>query len=311
MLASMLDRHSEVRAFTGEDNFFEHLAGVTGILRALQAADEESLIERVIHELAFGVDPALSETERRLLLDTLRNHGDVQDSRVHYATGKAALADRVGASRWAQKAASYIFHVDAILETFPKARIVFLVRNPLDLAASMRRRGEWANVGRMLWGWNAGVKRALKRRSAHARNVRIFRYEDFVSSPEEEGRKVFSFCNLEFESECLDVVHVNRSEQPYVRDSESVGLNTSRVFYYPSILRSSEEMAVRVFVSSDMLSRLYPDLPDPPTKPSLFHVIKIIQITLSSVGTVVREHGQLFTEDPMYVLRRIQKRLSG
>lgn len=307
MLASILNRHPDVRAFAGEDTFFEHV-------RALEAADPEARVERVVRELAFGADPALASRERQRLTEALRD--DVRtvegspSARALYATGKNVLARQDDTARWAQKATSYVFHVDAVLDTFPRAKIIFLVRNPLDLAASMRRRGVWTGVGRTLWGWNAGVRRALEHRTAYPDRFRVVRYEDLVSSPEVEARQIFAFCNLSFSPEFLNVAHVNRSEEPYTQDSASTGLTASRVFYYPDVLAPGEVAAIRLLASSPLLDELYPDLPSPSAASAPSCLAAATQIALSGLATMVHDHGRRLVDDPLHTLRRIGKRLS-
>jgi len=303
MLASMLGNHPEVRAFTGEGTFFEHID-------ALERMPLQRRVGQITQEIAHGDDPPLSKDEQASVRQDLEASLDASPTAAElYARGKEALTRREGRTRWVQKATSYVFQVDSILRRFPKAHILFLVRNPLDLAASAQRRGQWKHIGRTIWGWNTGVERALGYRDQHPDSVMTIRYEDLVSSPEREARRVCSFCGLTYDEACLHIAHVNRSEQPYTQKSKESGLNTSRVFYYRDVLSSAQEMAVRRLVSTQLADELYPDLPSPPTGPSIMHTLYAgMMMGISGLFTL-RDQSQSLVRRPAHTVRRIRKRV--
>jgi hypothetical protein len=206
MLATMLGRHPEVYAFTGEGNFFEHIDSI-------RAEAYEARRDQVVHEIVHGADPVLGDDLQETLRTHLRDETERRGAVGLYAEGKAALTRRNGAERWVQKATSYVFHVERILEVFPAARLLFLARNPLDLAASVHRRGHFENqIARTVWGWNAGLRQALDWADNQPSNVRVCRYENVVQRPKEKLKEITDFCGLSFSSDCLDIPHVNPSE---------------------------------------------------------------------------------------------------
>lgn len=206
-----------------------------------------------------------------------------------------------------QKATSYVFYVEDILRALPDARLVFLLRNPLDLAASLKRRGEGKRLLRMIWGWNEGLR--IARTWADDRRVLLLCYEDLVQRPEKHLREVCSFVDLPFDGSLLEVPHVNRSETPYNQDGDEKGLNASRVQYYAEVLSPEEEAVVRHWAESGPLQSIYPDLPAPREA----GVGRTLGTTVWALGqtlqTLAADHASALLENPGHVLDRIRRRI--
>lgn len=249
MLARMLGRHDQFRAFCGEGTFFERLPA----LKKASPSERRRAVAREISGGELSADEVLGHIQRRA------GHSD--RALHHYLAAKRGLTEEAGASRWVQKATSYVFHVPEILEHLPKAQILFLVRNPLDLAASTKRRGAKPGWLRMIWGWNRGIRRARKLEGAYPEHIRLVRYEDLVVAPTDTFREICEFCGVSFQEDCMDIPHVNRSETPFNQQSESRGTSTDRVFYFTDVLSPSEQTVVERLVASEPLQQLYPDLP--------------------------------------------------
>jgi hypothetical protein len=162
MLATVLGRHPEVYAFTGEESFFEHWNSMP---------HDQHIVHRVVREIEGGsdmedvpgVEELLSRNFPHPLAQFLREKvGPGASPLGLYLRGKQRVAASNGADRWAQKATSYAFYIEDILQAIPSSRLIFLLRNPLDLTASLKRRGGWSHVLRMVWGWNRGTGHVQK-----------------------------------------------------------------------------------------------------------------------------------------------------
>lgn len=302
MLATMLGQHPQVYASTGEGAFFERIDSING-----EATKQRR--QRVVREIAHGSHPVLGEDLQRTLRTHLRKETQHRQAADLYAEGKAVLTERNGAVRWAQKATSYVFYVERILEAFANARLIFLVRNPLDLAASVQRRGEFWNIARMLWGWNVGVRRALQWENKCPANVQIHRYEDLVRHPEKELRAIKGFCKLEYSPDCLEIPHINPSEDPYTETGEASGPNASRVFYYPDVLTPTNEMAVRTLASQELLEEFYPDLPSPRDAYDWRGWQRAGILVGGSIVQAARQHAGTVFQNPGRTVRRLKNRL--
>ena len=298
MLATLLGRHPEVCAFTGEGTFFEHRA-------TIEQMDDPR--PRIVEEVADGADPPLGHDMRRQIAEHFPDE-QVPSSAVDlYAAAKSVVATAAGAERWVQKATSYVFHVEDLLAALPAARLVFLVRNPLDLAASLKRRGERRRLLRMVWGWNRGVR--IVQRWADDRRVLLLRYEDLVQHADERLRKVCRFADLRFDEALLEVPHVNRSETPYSRGGEEKGLDASRIHYYRDVLTPEEEVVVRAWTETTRLQSTYPDLPDAREARSGARMAATVRSLGQTLQTLVADHASMLMRDPRHVLDRIRRRI--
>jgi hypothetical protein len=229
-----------------------------------------------------------------------------------YALGMRDVLERFGKERWAQKATSYIFSAEDILATFPRARLIFLVRNPLDLAASTaRRNGSFRHTVRLAMGWNRGVREALRLQAEVPAVFRIVRYEDLVRDSQRVVREVCAFCALAFDVSYLDVPHVNKSDTPYNKESQRRGLSASRVYYYHDMLSSAEEAAVRLAVDTAALRRLYPELVASTGEPSPSERFKGMALLAGSAGVLVAQEGKRLAAAPSRNAMRIAYRLRG
>jgi hypothetical protein len=229
-----------------------------------------------------------------------------------YVLGMQEVMERLGKRRWVQKATSYIFLADDILRTFPRATLIFLARNPLDLAASTaKRNGTSRHTLRLALGWNRGVKRALRLRAERPESFLLLRYEDLVTDPESVIQETCAFCDLPYDASYLDIPHVNKSDSPYNRSSERRGLSASRVFYYRDLLSPTEEAAVRLATDDALLRDLYPEL-DAANGPSGGRArVRALGLLASSAALLVSKEGKRIVEAPLRSVRRITDRFGS
>ncbi len=298
MLATLLGRHEEVFAFTGEGTFFEHYA---------TDPDTERKTEWIAQKVIRGANTPLGEDVRQQVRDHLAQESGSSSTVRRYTAGKTIVARMNGATRWVQKATSYIFHVDAIFRAIPDARVIFLIRNPFDLTASLKRRGEWRRMLRMIWGWNRGVAVAESwKDDPRFLNVR---YEDLVEKPEPTLREICQFVDLPFEETLLKVPHVNRSETPYNTESSTTGLDDSRVYYYRDVLSPEEEAVVRAWTDAECLQSTYPNLPEPREHRAARQVSSTVRAVGGLVQTLAADHAATLVQNPGHVLDRILRRI--
>ncbi len=92
-----------------------------------------------------------------------------------------------------------------IIRLFPNAKFVFLWRHPLAVVASIN---ETFGGGRWHVHFNKidlydGLAALISAYQAHSRQVCALRYEDLVTAPETEWRRVFDYLELPFSPELL------------------------------------------------------------------------------------------------------------
>lgn len=307
MLATLLGQHPDVYAFTGEGTFFEHWDTISKSPRTAYRVIQEIEGGRTMKDVADLEDLISGDSQHPLVQFFRKEIGLEQAALELYRHGKQRITEASGAKRWAQKATSYAFYVEDILKSLPTSRLIFLLRNPLDLGASLKRRGNWARVLRMMWGWNRGV-RIMHQWKGDGR-VLLLRYEDLVRKPEPLLRKVCSFAGLSFNEALLEVPHVNRAETPYNTESSAKGLDDSRVYCYRDVLSPEEEAVVRSWADTDRLQSAYPDLPTP----RVHGAARQIGLTLQAVGGLIQtlavDHTSSLVQNPRHVLERIRRRI--
>lgn len=174
-----------------------------------------------------------------------------------------AIAARLTSNRfWVQKATSYITMAEEIIESMPESKMVYMMRNPYDIFASMRRRQD--TVGKIIGAsvsWNVGARIAQRLQQEHPDRMHLIRYEALVSEPELIIRKLCDFLCEEYDASLLDVEHVNPSENKYKVVEGRRGFNKSRLYYYANNLSKTEIAAMDLLVDQKLIRSHYPDLP--------------------------------------------------
>jgi hypothetical protein len=115
------------------------------------------------------------------------------------------VADRLGKPRWGDKSLHTERHAEEILEAYPGARILHMVRDPRDRYASVLvrwkvRRGD---VGAGTAAWLDSVELGERSQRRHPDQYRIVRYESLVRAPLETLHRVCEFIDEPYREEML------------------------------------------------------------------------------------------------------------
>ena len=124
-----------------------------------------------------------------------------------------AYAAQAGKVRWGDKTPHYVHHIGALLEVWPAARFVILVRDGRDVALSVARmpfgpNNAWAAAS---W-WARGIRAGQRAQAEHPDAVMTVRYEDLVSDPQRWVPEVCAFTGLEFTPEMLAIEKADRKK---------------------------------------------------------------------------------------------------
>ena len=145
-----------------------------------------------------------------------------------------AYAAKAGKTRWGDKTPHYVHHIDELLELWPNARFVVLVRDGRDVALSLRRlpfgpNNAWAAAQ---W-WSRGIRVGQRAVQMHPDAVMVVRYEDLVGEPADVVPRICAFLGLGFEEKMLAIERVDRrkiiSEQRGWFPTLFDGIHTSAV----------------------------------------------------------------------------------
>jgi hypothetical protein len=194
---SLINDHGEI-AIAPEIHFLDHW--MPKFRRIDIAREFDSFWTSFIlgkHFPRLGIDP--QQTRSVILAD------EPPSWRHIFRTLHAQHAEHLARPRWGEKTPVYFRHIGQLLDWFPGASIVFLLRDPRGLAASHKAVDtEWADLdpSHVARSWMESV-RILSSWSVEPR-VRLFRYEDIVTAPTQTLAELFRFLGSEYEPTLTD-----------------------------------------------------------------------------------------------------------
>jgi hypothetical protein len=117
-----------------------------------------------------------------------------------------------GAQRLVEKTPQHTQWIRHLKVAFPRAQFLYVVRHPVDVFASYRRRfasdpvgSPWANVdvAAFCQRWHANLASVRALAGTRLTRVLIVRYEDLVASSEPTVRRILAHLGVPFEEACL------------------------------------------------------------------------------------------------------------
>lgn len=229
MLGRVFGNHSEVYTF-GELHFFENQIDATVVRDRPQWQESKrvQLLERLITSTRDGffnkVVPGRYSSDIGHILAESNSTDPVSTyaAFLHYETRRNQKKIPC------EQTPRYLFFASEILDAFPDAKIVNMVRDPRDVLLSQKNKWRrrflgakniplreafraWVNYHpytiTMLW---LSALRKAQQMESHPRFISI-RFEDLLKKPEITIRTLCEFADLPFEVEMLDVPHVGSS----------------------------------------------------------------------------------------------------
>ena len=155
------------------------------------------LLERLFASKRFSyLGVAREDVESRFASAGGRTH------RSLFTAMMDAYASMMGRRRWGEKTPDHFRWIGTLLEWFPRARMIFVVRDPRAMAASLRRvpwgRDDAASHADL---WTRAIEQ-LERWLPDER-VTYVRYCDYVCSPAEEAERLCSHIGERFDERVL------------------------------------------------------------------------------------------------------------
>jgi hypothetical protein len=224
LVRGILNAHSAV-SIAAETHYFDDIRARLGekARQPLAPSDAEA-VERYFLALGDKVygqegDPSASTLDVERLRAEARDRGGTADS---YFEAFCVLRMReLDRSRWGEKTPRHVFRIDEMLDAWPDAQVVCLVRDPRAVVASYRdwKRGKPAStsadrkravrsynivVNALLWkGAMEASQQAVSRHGPG--RVQLVRYEELVSEPEATLRRLTDWLGIAYEESMLDV----------------------------------------------------------------------------------------------------------
>jgi hypothetical protein len=217
LISRIIGSHARI-AVPFESHFYKDFAGWRGLYRDLGKRKNRDRLLRDLLQSAHlrAWDPRVDE---QAASDLIEASGRFDFSGVVAGIMKA-WSRAQGKERWGEKTPAHIFFAEEILDGFPDAQFVHIVRDGRDVAVS------WKQVpfgpkhvfpSAMRWVDVLEAGRKLKEKLG-ARQYLELRYEDLLSNPEQVVQGVCKFLNETYSSEMLTFY---RSQDKYPTDARN------------------------------------------------------------------------------------------
>lgn len=119
----------------------------------------------------------------------------------------ASYAEARGKPRWGDKTPPYILHIETISRLLPRARFIHIIRDVRDVALSLSDKwfGPGPDVALAAAFWRDRIVSAREQASRIPKDCYLeLRYEDLITAPEKELRRIAGFIDLPFHSAMLN-----------------------------------------------------------------------------------------------------------
>ena len=196
LLRGLLGQHPRIRIPSTETDFFPFLVRWVREHGLPEQPDAfATLFEELRHGPYFTLRPGAAEFDWREWREHCAGRYDAAglfEGFVRYETGSGAQTSCI----WGDKSPAYTRHVGALLEHFPHARVVHIVRDVRDYCLSIRK--AWnKDIRRAAYQWGCDVGYAHRICRGHPRCIEL-RYEELVQAPQEQMRRLSEFLQIEF-----------------------------------------------------------------------------------------------------------------
>ena len=153
-----------------------------------------------------------------------------------------AYARKVGKQRWADQTEGIERFAELILESYPDARFIHMVRDPRDRFEAILARdlGAHNRLGVESARWNQSWDLGRDLQARFPERYRIIKYEDMVREPAEVMASVCDFIGEEFDPRIVSLRYVARFKDHDVNNSQGSPLSESFIGRYKTGLTASQ-----------------------------------------------------------------------
>ncbi len=244
---AVINGHSGI-ALAGETHYFDDLRPRMAEPDSRRLTEQEHVECQdyfvALSHRPFGHegDPARGWLDRGVLAARADSLGSTADA--YFEAYCRIVAEREDAGRWGDKTPRHVFRISDILTRYPDANAICMIRDPRAVVASYR---DWKNdqggfdieddchresierdnerarrtfdplLMSLMWRSQVRAISAAVARHGSAR-VRVQRYEDLVTRPEQAVAEIASFLRVPFEPDMLDVPVLNSSYDRFAAD---------------------------------------------------------------------------------------------
>lgn len=134
----------------------------------------------------------------------------------------ALYVSRSGGKRWVEQSPIYTLHLDTMVQMFPGARFIYMLRDGRSVVHSLRNFVHPMSHDEAIATWIAYTEAALAfADSADGSAMLTVRYEDVVSDTEAELRSIYAFLDVPFAAASVDFITSRRPINSSFADESS------------------------------------------------------------------------------------------
>jgi hypothetical protein len=257
LLSRMLDAHSEIAIFP--ETWWCALLDRLGCSAEFSNHWQTSLFfNEVWKSLKLYPDPAARVVAREASKQP-RYAGPT--ARLLETLGQA-YADERRARIWGEKTPAHALWLPQIRDLFPRARVLFMVRDPRDVMVSYDDRWNGARRSTEYLICTAALLKyylfhLFHRPGFPPDQVRWVKYEELTSQPAAELERICEFVGVDFEPTMLNFYRRNKSTESDTPDGQhhrllSKPVTADHVGRYKTALTSSQIALAELFLNQEM-----------------------------------------------------------
>jgi hypothetical protein len=266
LLRGLLNRHPRVRIPDIETDFFPFL--VTWVAKNGEPATDAAFAE-LFEQMRGATYFTFRRDAQPFIWKEWQAHcpnfnaAGLFEGFIRYETG----ATRSDGVIWGDKSPSYVRHIKLLLDHYPAARVIHIIRDVRDYCVSMRQ--AWnKDIRRAAYQWGHDVGVAHPICVANSQRCIEIRYEELLQDPEPQMRRLSDFLGIEFTPEMtqlkrpaeqrgdatgqVEIVRTNfskfgeRLSAREVRDVEALAYDTMRLLGYSPTRATQQRRMLRV-----------------------------------------------------------------
>lgn len=266
-------------------------------------------------------DPRNSPLDRAALRERADEIGVGADA--YFVAFCKLRAEAYDSARWGEKTPRHVYAIDEMLEAFPGAQVLCMVRDPRGVISSYRdmarptanvhvargraprsahvrkRRSYDLIVASLLWRSTVNKATAAVHRHGDAR-VRLLRYEDLVGDPVAAVSRLTAWLGVDFDEQMLDVDVENST---YTHPGTVSGLMSRSVDRWRDRMSDEELAAVEALCRPVMAQFGYAPVTTRPAR--LFLLRNLLTLPYTSVRATLANRNRTGSLLP-YVWERVR-----
>ena len=164
--------------------------------------------------------------------------------------------------RWAEKTPTNIFHIDFINELFPDCQLINVIRDGRDVICSYKKRWGSLTIYNAVKTWNKSIDLTFQFRKKFTKEKYYeVRYEEIVSNPEIQTKKLMDFLGEKWTEDLLnhhkkhhDFLKKpdNQKEKNPQRHSPSKPIFKSSIGRWKKELNIIEKTYIKIFLKDNL-----------------------------------------------------------